>query len=249
MYSKSYGALNNAMGGATLFEPSGFESVSNPAFLSFSKKKVLSISQELPYFQKDLAISAITFTHSIKQLPYSIAFIQTGNPYFLQHILAFACSQKLAKQLYLGVKLNYLHTQQFQNKTAHTLIGGIGVILGINGQISIHSSLTNFNGAAFPIKTEQHLPLQLAIGINYKIQDQLKWMLEFNQLEKIQKNCLGISYEPNKKIKLVAGVDLNSQQAGFGMSYKAKSINLNIAMANHKTLGLWPICDLQYLFK
>jgi hypothetical protein len=241
------GGQQAVLGNISSCYPSNFSSLNNPALLGLNPNKQLAFSHEMPFMQSKLALSALSVQTTIKNIPFGVCLVQSGNEHFKQHLLSVGLAKKLNKNLSIGIALNYLGSSQFQQESLHNLYGSLGVTLQINKQFLLATHLINPTSNAFAREKQQAIGQFFKAGLSYQLSGQInmffesetafknEWMLRF-----------GLMYHLKPQVTFSMGITQNLERFSGGILVKRGRIHWVIGAQIHRILGYSPTTELSY---
>lgn len=247
LIGRCYGAKPSALGGIGSLHSNGFETINNPALLADGKENSISLFQEIPYLQKDLGVSGLSYQRKNEKLAQGFCLLQSGNTYFKQQLVSFALAKKLSENLFLGAALHYQLSYQYQLQPLHNLMGALGLLLRLKKNWTFSSSILNLNASRYQLEMETAPITVMRFGSAYQVNDKLSFLGEQEQIIGRQgqlKLGMSIRFEPN--FDLYLGWNKNAQQYSFAMSYQSAKTRGIIGTSMHTILGISPFVEFQF---
>jgi len=193
---------------------------------------------------KAFAVAIPTKTGTI-----STSYSYYGYSQYNESSIGIAYGKRFGEIFSFGLKIDYLHTKIAEE------YGNAGMVICEAGLLSepienLYIGAHIYNPSRMKIgESKEKIPTILRFGIGYNFSDRVLLSLETEK--NIEYNVVykvGIEYQIIENISLLAGVSTNPSQNAFGIGFKWKGINANIAFMHHQTLGYKPHLSLSYAF-
>ncbi len=248
LIERSYGSKSQSMGGIGILNNNGFEVINNPALLADGKENSLSFFQELPFLQKDLSISALSYQRKLSSLSAGFSLVQSGNTYFKQQLISAALGKKLSEHLFLGAAMHYQMSYQYQSKPIGYLMASLGALVRLKKYWTFSLVMQNITASTYQLEAKPSPTTQLRFGCAYLLNDKLQFLAEQEQiLGQKGKLKLGmvIRFEPNFECYL--GWNIHTHGFAFGCAYQKQHTRILIGASVHPVLGLSPGIEVNFL--
>lgn len=246
--NKPFGTQNKLLGEISCVYAGQFATLNNPALLSSNQALQIGIFHEIPYLQKSIANSGISVQTEIRKFSYGMSFIQIGSEHFKQHIFSQGLAKKVSEQLYVGISLNYLITNQFGQDLLHNLYGSIGIKLQLNSKTLIGCHLINPSAAYYKIENSQAIGQYFQVGSAYKFSEQITFLAEYKtQVKSEGILSFGLLYQVKKELDFRMGFDKNLTFFSGGLRIQRKKMHWIIGTQFHRILGISPAAEWNYI--
>lgn len=243
---KTLGVESNALAQISSLGNIGFQSYHNPALMNQAKKLQLGLSQELPFLQSNLAISAIHVQKNLGYLCLGAGFVEYGNAYFKQQVPAIQVGKQLSDHVQLGIAFRWVFTSQYQDKAKPQSAFSVGAIIKPQSAFSM-----GVYGLKM-VKTANSSLLQptgsfIRMGIAYRFDPKLTAYSEYElQHTGLRQFKLAFDYKVHSKFRLMGGCVFPRYAIAFGASLTYKQVVLSIGTRLHPQLGLSEFSELQF---
>ena len=248
----SFGARSTAMANTSVTLIDACSINNNQAGLGFINNSTIIIHHENKYYIKGLSFNSIAGIINIGSGSIGLKLNYLGFSYYNNIETGISYGQSFGKYLSIGLQLNYLHTQIWQHYgNTDVIFSEIGIITKPikNLIIGVHiynPTMSNYNHT----KYKEYIPTILKLGTSYN----------FNKLALLNVEIVkdidypfifrtGIEFKLITNFVVRAGVSSNSSLINFGIGYKTKGFNIDVAFSYHSYLGYSPFITLYYNFK
>ena len=129
----------------------------------------------------------------------------------------------------------------------NNVIGKAGIVFNPSNALLIGVTAYNPFASKLTTLTNERIPTLISAGVCYKVSKQVNVYAEYKLgITNVRNLKLGISYEPKPGIIIYAGFQNSNSPLSFGLTFKTKSINFNVAMQYHQVLGFSPAVGLDW---
>jgi len=247
------GANSLGMANATVATPSLWSTYHNQAALAFVDGFNVGIYYENKFNFQAMSVKALALSMNTKPGTFGFSYSNFGFSKFSENKIGFSYSLKIAKNIALGIQLDYLLILQDSY---------YGNINAFTGEIGIYAQpFENFHLGAHvfnPWRTkiaqyqDERLATIFRLGMAYDFSDELTVSFETEKnmdLPALIKT--GIQYEPLENIMLRAGIGFSEKNAfpAFGFGYNFQDFSVSLAFESHPILGFKSGISLNYRFK
>jgi len=208
-------------------------SLVNSQFIGFS------VSHQLNYFVKELSVSTIQFSHSIKNNSCIEGLLDySGDKNFSELNFQIGYGKKLGDKINGGIKLNYNQLQYSDQSYKKLPAVTATICLFAKATSKIHFGCMIFNPTRTKITSEQNLPAIVIGGLSYLPSDKVKVGLIAIQESGIPMNyCIGIEYLLLKEIELRFSYKNNENVLAGGLSLIMKNFQLEFGFRSQPPVG------------
>lgn len=235
------GARSWSLGNASATHSDVWSTMNNQAGLGKLKQTSIGIYAENLYLLKDLSRGSFAVAMPTKSGTVGLG-INTWGGAFNRQQFGLAYGKVLAKTISIGVKLNYIVTNQPENygKTRNFLVeAGIQYEATKNMVIGLH--IYNPNEVVLSQKLNESLPGIYKMGIGYKFSEKVNATVEgINQTNLGFSFRSGLEYKPVEKYQFRMGLSTNPLNMGFGLGYTYKMMKIDMSANYHTVLGFSP---------
>ena len=216
-----------------------YNSNDNIASLVNAQFNGFSVSHQFNYFVKELSVSTIQFSHSIKnnsciegKLNYS------GDKNFSELNFQVGYGKKLGDKINGGIKLNYNQLQYSDQSYSKIPLVTATICLFAKATNKIHFGCMIFNPTRTKITSEQNLPAIVIGGLSYLPSDKIKVGLIAIQESGIPMNyCIGLEYLLLKEIEIRFSYKNSQNILAGGFSLIMKNFQLEIGYRSQSPVG------------
>ena len=245
------GSKEVGMGGCSVVNIGLFGVSNNQASLGFLKHAAIGIHYENRYnisgigykaFAGALPTNSGTFGLKINYLGYSnYNDLETGIAY----------GRSFGERFSVGIQLNYLRTYISHDYGSQGVaLAEIGILSEPIDNLFIGAHFYNVTRAKYSNSiNNETVPSIFKFGAGYNFSDDAFLTAE------IDKNInypmvfrAGIEFKVVPNFVLRTGISTNSTLLSFGMGYKTKGLNIDLAFSYHQYLGYSPFITLSYTF-
>ncbi|MFP4555720.1 MAG: hypothetical protein ACLFNU_02510 [Bacteroidales bacterium] len=220
----------------------------NQAGLGHQENIWVGAHHENRFFTPELNFSAIGALLPVKSGALGLSIKRMGFSEFNQTKIGLAYGMKLAPTLSAGVQLNthYVYIAgEYGSAAAFTAEGGL--IYSPTEDLSVGFHFIN------PTRTklyeEERIPTLINLGISYQLGDMV---LVTSGVEKnLDANFTykaGVEFKPIDNLYLRTGMATDPSLFSFGLGYKIRSIQMDLAFTHHEILGYTPHFSISYRF-
>ena len=156
-------------------------------------------------------------------------------------------ARKLAKNLSMGVQLDYLGTRIPNYGVEHSVTVELGILAKLNEKVRLGAHV--YNPVNAKIGPDDRLPTLFSLGLSY---EPSKKVLLSAQLDKDIYNHpfvgrFGLEYRPIDAFYIRAGVSAAAlAQASFGIGVNLEQLKIDFASSYHQVLGFTHAFSLSY---
>lgn len=244
------GSNSAGMGNATVAYGNFWSIYHNQAGITSFTKPAFGGHYQNEFMVKELALSAGAFIYPTKSGVFALSYSHFGYSKYYESKVGLAFAKQLSDIFSVGIQLNYLSTY------IEGEYGSIGIATAEIGLLAepiedFFLGVHVFNPASyeFTVTNENIVPTIFRLGTGYHFDEKLFIGAEVEKdLENEPFFKAGVEYEPVKNFYLRAGVGTQPVKNSFGLGYKYKKIQADIAFARHYELGYTPHFSLIFSF-
>ncbi|MFZ7116655.1 MAG: hypothetical protein ACO1G9_14830 [Bacteroidota bacterium] len=232
-------ARTMALSGSNVAMNTTYNSNDNIASLVNSQFNGFSVSHQINYFVKELSVSTIQFSHSIKDNSrIEGSFDYSGDKIFSELNFQIGFGKKLGDKINGGIKLNYNQLQYADQLYSKLPSVTATICLFAKATNKIHFGCMIFNPTRTKITREQNLPAIVIGGLSYLPSDKVKVGLIAIQESGIPMNyCIGIEYLLLKEIEMRFSYKNNENVLAGGLSLIMKKYRLEFGFRSQSPVG------------
>lgn len=227
---------------------STYNSFYNPAGFAGTSYLAVGISYNNLYQLKELSTRSVVACMPTKRGGFGGGWSYFGaSTYNIQHFSA-GYGHRLHHKIDAGILINYRLTElpeQYENDYA--IFGNIGMIFHPNTSLDIGIHLQNISNSKYNHYNTEEIPMSLNAGINWKSESFL--IGSSLSLYESEKALIRVGAEFNlaKNFAVRAGVSNKEYlQYTFGLGYRQKRWQSDIAFAYHNQLGMASFVSFEF---
>lgn len=242
------GARSSGLGNSTIALNDPWSVFNNQAGLGWQRSYWAGVYHEKRYFLNELSYSSLGGCIPIRHGSFGIGVTHFGYSQFSQSRFGLSYGMMLSKTISAGIGINYHTVRIVQGYgSTYALTAEAGIIYQPMEKIAFGAHV--FNPTQSSLGDEQNLPTTFGIGLAYQPVESVLILLQGDD------NTLtspvfrtGIEYSPIKKFSFRAGMSSNPMALSFGLGWRTKAINFDLAFSYHSVLGYTPYISLSYTF-
>lgn len=245
------GGRAKAVSGASVCMQDVWSAYHNQAGLAYLRGINAGIAFQNSFFVKELSTKSISVAVPLKSVVLGVNYYNFGYSKFNENKLGLSFAKRLGKKIALGGQIDYFYTHidgEYENKSA--AVGEIGIIAEPIKNLFIGAHVFNVWNSKFSNSEDEYMPSIIKLGASYIIQKKSMLNVEVEKdikEEILVKTALEVELIDNFVVR--AGVAGKPISYSFGLGYRYKSLQLNIAFSKHHILGYSPGISLVYAFK
>ena len=242
------GAKQKGMGGCSLFANDIFSVFNNPAASAMLKKTEVGFWGENRFGIKGLGGQSFALGTPVKNGFLGAGFRNFGNANYSDQHYLLSYGHGFADRVYFGLQLNVLRVN-FSTFTNVAISGGFSVVGKVTNNLLVSAYIYNPMRSKILDFYDERIPTVMKLGANYKVSEKVNTFLEFvKDLDRKESIRIGIEYTPAESFKIRGGISNATGLSSLGFSYLLKSMEIDMAMAYHQTLGFTPSMSLRAYF-
>jgi len=246
------GARSAAMGHASVTNTDVWAVHHNQAALAFLEESAVGISYESRFLTNELAQKGAVGAIKLKNHgTIGINVSQFGYSQFNDNKFGLGYALRLAKDISIGAQVNYQYIAFGANDygSLSVLTSEVGVLARLTDAISLGAHVYNLNYAKVSDYADEHLPMIFRLGAGVQFSEQFTGSAEVEKsLEQDANIKLGAEYVFFEKLSLRGGLNTQPFSNSFGLGYRIKGLDIDVAANYHSVLGYSPQASIQYRF-
>ncbi|NOU19795.1 MAG: hypothetical protein HOO91_19740 [Bacteroidales bacterium] len=245
---KLIGARASGLGNSAIALTDSWSIFNNQAGLGWQRDYWAGVYHENRYFVKELNYSSLGGCIPVKPGTFGIAITHFGYSQYSQSRFGLSYGMMLTKTIAAGVGFNY-HTVQLAGGygSSNCLTAEGGIIYQPLEKVAIGAYL--FNPTHSSLGNNQKLATFFGIGLTYRPSKYILITLQGD--DNTQSSPVfrtGLEYSPAKNLYFRAGMSSNPMSLAFGLGWKVKSVDFDLAFSYHEVLGYTPFLSVSYTF-
>ncbi|MBL0128820.1 MAG: hypothetical protein IPP83_15495 [Flavobacteriales bacterium] len=229
----------------------------NPAGLAGLDKPTAGLFYQRHFLSEDLAHQGLAFALPVGKGTFGVAADRFGYSLYNETRASLAYAMRLSEGLRAAVQVNYLSVQLGNNYGGTSAFAAeLGVQAKLTDQLWFGAHLYNPNRAKLDAKTEstvtldERIPTLLRAGLGYLVSTKLTMTAEVEKdIDRAERFRFGVEYMPSKVLFLRTGLSTGPVQAHFGVGFRVKQMDIDLAVSVRSQLGPTPMLNLNYRFK
>lgn len=251
------GARFAGMGGTGLTLADLWSVRLNPAGLAGLDKSVAGVFYQRHFFSEDLAHQGLAVALPVGKGCFGIAGDRFGYDLYNETRGSLAYAMRFGEGLRAAVQMNYLGVQLGGNYgSTSAFTAELGVQAKLTDELWLGAHLFNPNRAKLDATTEsaitldERVPTLLRAGLGWIVSTKLTLTGEVEKdIDYDERFRFGVEYNPNKVLFLRTGISTGAVQGHFGVGFRMKQLDVDLAVALRSQLGATPMLNLNYRFK
>ena len=229
----------------------------NPAGLAGLDKPVAGIFYQRHYLSEDLAHQGLAFALPVGKGTFGVGADRFGYELYNETRASLAYAMRFGDGLRAAVQLDYLGVQLGNNYGGTSAFTAeLGVQAKLTDELWLGAHLYNPNRAKLDATTEsnvtldERVPTLLRAGFGWIASSKLTMTAEVEKdIDRDERFRFGVEYNPNKVLYLRTGISTAAVQGHFGVGFRLKQMDIDLAVALRSQLGPTPMLNLNYRFK
>lgn len=249
-FNTPMGARASAMGKTSINQTDLWSAENNIGALPFYNKSAVGAFYSNEYLSNDLANKSVVGTYALKNSGIGLSFSQFGYTQYQENKIGISYGLKLSDNFGVGAQLSYLNLRIGEGYgSKNTLSAKIGLYALINEHFSLAATLNNPTRSSLTDESEDRLPTEIQLGLNYEFSKKLRTSLQVNKdIDYDPSIHLGLEYQAIEILYLRAGLANKPSLSTFGFGLFLSDFQLDFASSFDSNLGFSPIVSLAYTF-
>ena len=237
-----YGAAAQGMNISGVAIPSIHSGSSNPGALAGIEKPSAGLFYGSGYMASEMSTKGASVTMPLATGVFSLTGSYYGYSLYNEQRYSLAYGKTLGQKFSAGISLDYCMMSignNYGTKGAFTF--GAGMLASLNKELTIGGRIFNPFRVSISKNIESHVPSLISFGLAYRFSQQLTLSSE---IEKNSENSpvagLGFDYSPVNKFHIRGGFSVNPGTWSFGIGFKTRYVDADIAAVKHPVAGFAP---------
>ncbi|MBK8500593.1 MAG: hypothetical protein IPL52_17670 [Flavobacteriales bacterium] len=251
------GARFAGMGGSGLALADLWSVRLNPAGLAGLDKAIAGVFYQRHFLSEDLAHQGLAVALPVGKGCFGIAGDRYGYDLYNETRGSLAYAMRFGEGLRAAVQMDYLGVQLGGNYgSTSAFTAELGVQAKLTDELWLGAHVFNPNRAKLEATTEssitldERVPTLLRAGLGWIASSKLTLTGEVEKdIDRDERFRFGLEYNPNKVLFLRTGISTGSMQGHFGVGFRVKHLDIDLAVALRSQLGATPMLNLNYRFK
>jgi hypothetical protein len=246
---QSVGAISASLCNATSAQIDQWAYFSNPGALAYLKENQVGLNYQDRFLLRELQTQAGVGAIRYKNGVFSFGALLYGYEVNRTSRIGLGYSMLLSEKLAFGLQGNYHQLRLAQNYgSARMLTVETGLVYKINPSFQLGMSVYNLGRSKLSLFPMERLTTRMRIGGSAKISSSLRVNFDFQkQLEYAPEFRCGLEYMPMKYLFFRGGIAIGVPELAFGIGYKWKQIQMDLASLHQQNLGWSPVLTFSYL--
>lgn len=251
------GARFAGMGGSGLTLVDLWSVRLNPAGLAGLEAPTAGLFYQRHYLSEDLAHQGLAVALPIGKGCFGIGADRFGYDLYNETRASLAYAMRFGEGLRAAVQLDYLGIRLGGNYgSTAAFVAELGVQARLTEQLWLGAHLYNPNRAALGATTDsdvvldERVPTLLRAGLGYLVSSKLTITAEAEKdIDQDERFRFGVEYMPSKALFIRTGISTGPVQGHFGVGFRMKQLDIDLALGVRSQLGPTPMINLNYRFK
>ncbi|HNW49719.1 MAG TPA: hypothetical protein PKH79_01470 [Prolixibacteraceae bacterium] len=224
----------------------------NQAGLSKIEGLSVTLFYENKFLLKELSQQGLLVGIPTKTAKFALSYFSLGPAEWRESVISLACAKQLSSKLSAGIQFNYFGMKlPEENRTVSTVGEEVGFIYQVTSKTFAGIHLAN--PFSVPIKTSNYkekIPYRIRLGLHSMIADNLKISAEAEKSEAVTPLLkVGLEWQVISGLFIRTGYNTGSTKLFFGLGYRYRFIETNLAFCDHQQLGITPSVSITFRSK
>ncbi len=235
--TQSHGARSHGLGGVRLNLYDSWALFNNIGALDRADHSGVSAGYDSRYGLKELQTVSLAANIKNNWGSLGLGLSRFGGRLFNQQILGLGFSNQIGIVSF-GIKADWFQTQIEGFGTGNSLQLSFGGVAELGPKLFLATHISNVNRGKVSADSDQRLPTQVDMGINYVPTSQLNLFLELQKdLDNSARLKGALEYSLKKWITLRTGMVSNPANLFFGLQLKHGRVSGDYAFGQNTALG------------
>lgn len=251
------GARFAGMGGTGLTMADLWSVRLNPAGLAGLEAPTAGLFYQRHYLSENLAHQGLAVALPVGKGCFGIGADRFGYDLYNETRASLAYAMRFGEGLRAAVQLDYLGVRLGGNYgSSNALVAELGVQAKLTEQLWLGAHIYNPNRAdlgattASDVVLDERVPTLLRAGFGYLVSTKLTLTAEAEKdIDQDERFRFGVEYMPSKALFIRTGISTGPVQVHFGVGFRVKQLDIDLALAVRSQLGPTPMINLNYRFK
>lgn len=223
----------------------------NPAGLAGLEKPTAGLFYQSHYLSQDLAQQGLAVALPLGNGSLGVSGDRFGYSLYNETRVSAAYAMRFGEGLRAAVQMNYLGVTLGENYGSTSAITAeLGVQAKLTEALWIGAHIYNPNRTMLGGPYDERVPTFLRVGFGYTFSKKLLMTAEAEKdIDRRERFRCGAEYRPNEVLFLRTGISTGDVQGHFGVGFRLKQLDIDMAVAVRSQLGATPILGLNYRFK
>lgn len=236
------GARSSSLASASVSLTDVWSSFNNQAGLAWLGSPSAGFHYENKFLVKEYALQAGVVALPLKPGTGAVSYRYFGYSKYHEAKVGLAFARKLHKNISAGVQVNYHQTYLAEGYGSyHALTVELGLMYTPIENLFIGAHVFNPNRAKSNAMQEEYIPTVYRVGAGFNILN--KATLLFETEKDLEHNPVfkgGMEISMLKNLDFRAGFGSDYIEYTFGLGYKSKRLDFDLAFSHHYILGFTP---------
>jgi hypothetical protein len=223
----------------------------NPAGLAGLETPMAGAFYQSHYLSQDLAQQGLAVAIPLGKGTVGISGDRFGYSMYNETKLSAAYAMRFGDGLRAAVQMDYLGVRLGENYgSTSAMVAELGVQAKLTDALWLGAHLYNPTRAMLGGPYDERVPTLIRAGLGYTFSKKLLMTVEAEKdIDRHERFRTGIEYHPNDVLYLRTGISTGDVQGHFGIGFRLKQLDIDLAVAMRSQLGTTPIVGLNYRFK
>lgn len=251
------GARFAGMGGSGLSLADLWSVRLNPAGLAGLEAPTAGLFYQRHYLSEDLAHQGLAVALPVGKGCFGLGADRFGYDLYNETRASLAYAMRFGEGLRAAVQLDYLGIRLGDNYgSTGALVAELGVQARLTDQLWLGAHLYNPSrtdlgaGTESEVVLDERVPTLLRAGFGYLASKKLTLTAEAEKdIDQDERFRIGVEYAPSQALFVRTGISTGAVQGHFGVGFRVKQLDIDLAVAVRSKLGPTPMLNLNYRFK
>ncbi len=245
------GGRAKALSGASVCNRDIWAQYHNQAGLAYQKAIGLGIAFQNSFQVKELSTKSLVATIPLKSIVFGVNYYYFGYPKLNENKFGLSFSKLLGKRIALGGQIDYFYTHiDGEYGSKGTAVGELGIITEPIENLFIGAHVFNIWHSQLASYENEYMPTIVKMGASYILYKKAVLIFELEKdIDLDMQFKTAVEFEAVDNFYIRAGVVGKPLNYSFGVGYKFKAVQCDIAFSKHHILGYSPCISIFYTFK
>ena len=246
-YIFNVGANHAAQGNATVMRYDLWSAFHNQAGLAHLQTINAGFYHESRFMMKEMGTQAFVFALPTTSGTFATSFADFGYKKYYEQKAGLAFAKSFGEKFSAGVQFDYFRTYiaEYDEKSNFTF--ELGIISEPVEHLFIAAHIFNPIRSSLNSEELNKIPVVFRVGAGYNVNDKAFISIETEKdMEKAASLKIGLEWNVIENLKLRGGIGTNPLNTSFGLGYRYKKLNIDMAFTYHPVLGATPHIGICY---
>ncbi len=243
------GSRSKGIGNVSVMLSDAWSGLNNPSGLAVQENITFAFHYENHFLLPEMGSEAFSFCVPTGSGTFALKYSCYGYHGYRESKTGLAYGKSFGEKLRAGIELNYLHIHQGEGYgNFHTVIPGMGIQLLPVANLIIALHIYNPAHQKFSNLNSEPVPVMIRAGAGYRMAEDV--LVCFEMITRSGNDpafLTGLEYLVSGSLYVRMGIRFGEYtQASFGIGFRLKSLQVDIAASKHNVLGYSPAVSIAY---